>query len=140
MFKDIFHDIVKNALIQEGWTVTDDPLLLQFGGVDLYADLGAEKLLAVEKNGRKIAVEIKSFVGASKVSEFHRAIGQLVHYKMILEINEPERELYLAVPSETYSEFFMLPFTQASIERNKVNLIVYDIRRKEIVKWRTWKK
>lgn len=26
--RDIFHDAVKNALIKEGWTITDDPLFL----------------------------------------------------------------------------------------------------------------
>gem|GEM_PF-4623043 len=30
MAKDRFHDAVKNALIKEDWTVTDDPLFLQF--------------------------------------------------------------------------------------------------------------
>jgi hypothetical protein len=70
--RDIFHDAVKNALVKEGWTITDDPLFLEFGGVDMYVDLGAEKLVAAEKDGQKIAVEIKSFVGASIISEFHR--------------------------------------------------------------------
>lgn len=134
--KDIFHDIVRDALIREGWTITDDPLLLQFGGVDLYADLGAEKVLGAEREGEKIGVEIKSFVSPSPVSEFHRAVGQFIHYRLILEANEPERILYLAVPSEVYKDFFMLPFTQASVRHNQINLIVYDINRKEIVKWK----
>ena len=30
----------------------------------IYVDLGAEKLLAAEKEGHKIAVEIKNFIGA----------------------------------------------------------------------------
>ncbi|NEQ14507.1 MAG: fatty-acid oxidation protein subunit alpha, partial [Moorea sp. SIO3E2] len=38
--KDIFHDTVKNALIKEGWIITDDPLYLDYGGVDMYVDLG----------------------------------------------------------------------------------------------------
>ncbi|NEQ41981.1 MAG: hypothetical protein F6K40_39695 [Okeania sp. SIO3I5] len=60
--KDIFHDAVKNALIKENWVITDDPLYLEFGGVDLYVDLGAERIVGAEKDGRKIAVEIKSFI------------------------------------------------------------------------------
>ena len=28
MAKDLFHDIVKEALIAEGWTITHDPLLI----------------------------------------------------------------------------------------------------------------
>ena len=40
--KDIFHDNVKNALIKDGWNITDDLLKLQWGNKDLYVDLGAE--------------------------------------------------------------------------------------------------
>jgi hypothetical protein len=36
--RDIFHDAVKNALVKEGWTITDDPLFLEFGVVDMYVD------------------------------------------------------------------------------------------------------
>ena len=36
--KDIFHDTVKNALIKEGWIITDDPLYLDYGRVDMYND------------------------------------------------------------------------------------------------------
>ncbi|MFN6465680.1 MAG: element excision factor XisH family protein [Nostoc sp. DedVER02] len=44
--KYIFHDAVKRALEREGWLITNDPLLLRFGGLDMYIDLGAEKVLA----------------------------------------------------------------------------------------------
>jgi XisH protein len=44
--KDIFHNAVRHALEKEGWIVTDDPLFLRFGGVDMYIDLAAEQLLA----------------------------------------------------------------------------------------------
>ncbi len=68
--KDAFHDAVRTALEKDGWTITDDPLFIQFGGVDLFVNLGAEKIIAAEKNGQRIAVEIKSFVGASLISEY----------------------------------------------------------------------
>ncbi|CCQ59468.1 hypothetical protein CWATWH0005_1292 [Crocosphaera watsonii WH 0005] len=29
--KDIYHDAVKNALIKDGWKITDDPLILSIG-------------------------------------------------------------------------------------------------------------
>ncbi|RKZ75628.1 MAG: hypothetical protein DRQ57_06725 [Gammaproteobacteria bacterium] len=41
--KDTYHNIVKNALIKDGWKITDDPLVLQFGETNLYADLGPKK-------------------------------------------------------------------------------------------------
>ena len=60
--RDIYHANVKNALIKDGWKITHDPLKLELGGKDMYVDLGAERLLAAEKGGEQIAVEIKSFV------------------------------------------------------------------------------
>jgi hypothetical protein len=65
--RDIYHDVVKKALIKDGWTITHDPLRLQWGAKDIYVDLGAEQLLAAEKTGWKIAVEIKSFTGPAEV-------------------------------------------------------------------------
>ncbi len=37
--KDIFHNAVKRALEKDGWIITDDPLYLDFGGVELYTAL-----------------------------------------------------------------------------------------------------
>ena len=93
--KDAFHDIVKTALQKDGWIITDDPLHIRVGGaIDMYIDLGAEKVIAAEKAGRKIAVEIKSFLGASPVAEFHLALGQFMNYRYALEDADPDRMLY----------------------------------------------
>lgn len=77
--KDIFHDVVVNALKKEHWIITDDPLLIKYGGIDFYLDLGAEKIIAAEKEGQKIAVEIKSFAGSSPIYDFHTALGQFIN-------------------------------------------------------------
>ena len=134
--KDIFHDAVKNALIKENWIITDDPLFLEFGGVDMYVDLGAEKLVGAEKDGKKIAVEIKSFVRQSLISEFHNALGQFINYRTVLRRSQPERVLYLAVSEDTYESFFTLIFTQIVVEENQIKLIVYDPNREVIVQWK----
>lgn len=52
---DIFHDAVKHALQKEGWTVTHDPFFIPFGGVELYVDLGAERMLAAERGSEQLA-------------------------------------------------------------------------------------
>ena len=75
---DFYHDCVKNALIKDGWTITHDPLSLKWGKKDMYVDLGAEQLLAAEKDARKIAVEIKSFTGLSEMNDLEKAIGQYI--------------------------------------------------------------
>ena len=76
--KDKFHEIVINALQQQGWTITHDPYHIDLGFVDFYINLGAERLIGATRDGEKIAVEIKTFLGASTISEFHTAIGQFI--------------------------------------------------------------
>jgi XisH protein len=46
---DFYHETVKNALIKDGWKITDDPYTLEYAGTKLYADLGAEKIFAAER-------------------------------------------------------------------------------------------
>lgn len=133
--KDTFHDLVREALEKDGWIITDDPLTVRYGGVNLYIDLGAETLLAAEKESRKIAVEIKSFIGASPVADFHMALGQYINYRVGLDLKESERVLYLAVPVDVYDAFFVLPFVKEVIQQLKVRLMVYDYKHGVIVKW-----
>ncbi len=135
MARDLFHYIVRSALEKDGWVITDDPLSIRYGGVDIQIDLGAEKLLAAEKGTDKIAVEIKNFVSASKIYEFHTALGQFINYRTALRLEDPQRILYLAVPSAIYNDFFNLPFTQIIISENKLKIIIYDIDKEKIVKW-----
>lgn len=133
--KDKFHDIVKSALQRDGWTITDDPLRIEWGLVELYIDLGAEKIIAAEREGQKIAVEVKSFIGQSTISEFHTALGQFINYRFALSQKEPERALYLAVPSDTYDTFFQLPFTQMIIQQYQLRLLIYNVENEVIITW-----
>jgi hypothetical protein len=82
--KDIYHDSVKNALIKEEWIITHDPLTLRVGKKDMFVDLGAEKFLGAQKQDRKIAVEIKSFIGASEIEDLRNALGQYILYENAL--------------------------------------------------------
>ena len=135
MARDIFHDVVRTALETEGWTITADPLRFEFGSVKFQVDLAAEQVLAAERSGEKIAVEIKSFLRASAVTDFYGALGQFLSYRLALENIEPDRLLYLAVPADAYKDFFGLEFTQAAIKTYQIRLIVYDTLTQEIVQW-----
>jgi hypothetical protein len=134
--RDVFHRAVRNALEKDGWTITDDPLEVEIGDVEMYIDLGAERLLAAQRAGQKIAVEIKSFIGPSNISEFHTALGQFFNYRIALEEQDPNRVLYLAVPSGTYQSFFQKKFVQIVVERSYLKLIVYDPIDEVIVTWK----
>ena len=133
--KDATHSIVKLALEKDGWTITHDPYYLKVGGVEFYIDLGAETMIAAERKNQKIAVEIKSFLGASSVSEFHTALGQFINYRYALEEKDPDRVLYLAVPSNIYDEFFSLKFIAKVIQQSSIKLIVYQEKKEIIVQW-----
>ena len=133
--RDIYHNAVKQALIKDGWTITHDPLRLQWGPKDMYVDLGAEQLLAAEKVGRKIAVEIKSFLGPSEIDDLKNALGQFVLYRTIMSRTEPDRELYLAVREAVFIELFEEPIGTLLLDVERIGLIVFDPQGEEIVKW-----
>lgn len=136
MAKDIFHDAVKNGLEKEDWVITDDPMRIRAGRVDMRIDLGAERLIAAEKGEEKIAVEIKSFITPSNISEFHTAVGQFLNYYVALEEQQPDRVLYLAVPLGTYQTFFNLPFVETIIERFQLRLLVYEPKDEVVLEWK----
>ncbi|MEG4939942.1 XisH family protein [Microcoleus sp. F4-D5] len=133
--KDAFHEVVKIALQKDGWQITHDPYTLQAGALELYIDLGAEKVVAAEKDGQKIAVEIKSFIGPSKISQFYTALGQFISYRAALQQQETDRILYLAVPSNVYDSFFTIGFIQSLVQQNQIHLMIYDIEQEAIAQW-----
>jgi hypothetical protein len=133
--KDMFHQLVRTALENEGWTITHDPYHIDLGFVDFYIDLGAERLIAATRDDEKIAIEIKTFLAASTISEFHTAIGQFINYRIALEEEDADRRLYLAVPLDIYKRFFRYPFIQTVIRRNQIPLLVYNIEKQEVAQW-----
>jgi XisH protein len=133
--RDIYHDTVRTALEKDGWTITDDPLCLTIGSRTVFVDLGAEKLFAAEKEGRKIAVEVKSFLSSSPVSDLEEALGQYILYSNILEEQEPERILYLAVSFTVFREIFSEEIGQLLLRRVNLRIIVFNQQKEEIVQW-----
>ena len=134
--KDVFHNAVRQALINDGWTITHDPLRLQVDDdIRALIDLGAEKLIGAERAGDYIGVEIKSFISESLFYEFHLALGQFINYRELLRAAEPQRVLYLAVPVAIYDSFFTRRFVQNMMESQQLQLLVFDAKREVIVKW-----
>lgn len=133
--KDIIHDSVRNALIRGGWVITDDPYIIQYEDATVFVDLGAERIIAAERDSEKIAVEIKSFIGHSVIHDIESALGQYLLYLSFLEISEPSRRLYIAISDTVYDNIFERKSVQWLIRRNKVPLIVVNITEEEIVKW-----
>ncbi|WP_427160089.1 XisH family protein [Aliinostoc sp. HNIBRCY26] len=133
--KDIYHDAVKNALIKDGWIITADPYFLQYEDAELYADLLAEKTLLAEQAGRRIVIEIKSFISPSLMKDFQNALGQYILYRDILQLANKNYEIYLAIRDTIFETFFQRKSVQAVVELHQIKLIVFNNEREEITLW-----
>ena len=134
--KDTYHELVKEILIQEGWTITHDPYVFETDPI-LSTDLGAERLIAAERGVEKIAVEIKSFLSESQVVELEKAVGQYGIYEELLKDQEADRALYLAVPTEAFENILSRQVGKIAIKRFGIKLIIYSLSRKEPLLWKT---
>ena len=135
--KDLYHDVVRRALEKDGWTITHDPYTLRLGKRDLFVDLGAERyvLFAAELGEQRIAIEIKSFLGPSLVTNLHEALGQFVLYEDVIELTEPERTLFLAVSEEKYAQVFEEEFGSLLLNKKQIRLLVFDPISEVVLKW-----
>ena len=102
--RDIFHNAVKIALQKDGWTITHDPLTVDLADEQLQIDLGAERLIAAQRDKEEIAVEVK------------------------IKVEQPARKLYLGVSLEIYESFFgrQLPQLSLDIAKDGKIWIQYD--------------
>jgi XisH protein len=138
MAKDIFHNNARIALEKDGWLITAEQLRIDLNESYVEIDLMAESLLAAERAGERIAVEVKSFLGKSLMSEWHTALGQFLDYRDALEEAEPGRVLYLGLPIDAYNDkVFQGNFIQRRIAREQVKLIVFDPESNIIVLWKS---
>jgi hypothetical protein len=134
--KNVYHQAVVKALVADGWTITHDPLTLSYGGKDLFVDLGAEETaVAAEKGGRRIAVEIQSFLSPSPIHDLQEAVGQYEIYRAILAETEPDRRLYLAVPRRVYEGLLSERFGQLIVERLQLRMMVFDDQQQKVLQW-----
>ncbi|MHC5849703.1 XisH family protein [Nostoc sp.] len=133
--KDIYHDAVKNALIKDGWTIIADPYFLQYEDAELSADLFVEKALLAEQEGRKIVVEIKSFISPSPMRDFENALGQYILYRDILQLASKNYKIYLAIRDTVFDTFFQRKSIQAVVKLQEIEFIVFNNEMEEITLW-----
>ena len=80
-------------------------------------------------------VEVKSFIGASKLQDLKEALGQYDIYRYLLEETAPDRKLYVAVSVVAYKTFFNQDVIQLIVNKHQLPLIVVDTELEEIVQW-----
>lgn len=135
--RDSIHDAVVNALVKDGWMITDDPLYFEFGGRHLFIDIGAEEsaLVSLERDGVQLAVEIKTLMGPSPMLALEQAVGQYVLYNLMLAEVDRDRQLYLAVPEVAYATLLMEPLGILVMERLPLPIVAVNCFKEEVVEW-----
>ena len=137
--KDTFHEAVKNALQKDGWQIQADPFHLKWGKRDFYVDLAAQRFFLARKGEKRIAVEIKSFSEKSVIAALEQALGQFLLYRSILNRQEPERKLYLAISEDTFLDIFEDDVGALVVEDYAIPLLVFDHRTEVVVAWKETK-
>ena len=133
---DLYHDIVVRALTADGWTITADPLRLRYGDRDLYVDVDPQRMtLGAEKAGRKIAVEVQSFLGRSQLCDLQGALGQYEIDRIVLSVADPDRRLYMAVPEHIHENVLSDRFGHFIVGQFNLRLLVFDDEQERITRW-----
>lgn len=119
--------------------------MIAYGERFLFVDLGAEEtgepeqligsIIGAERADVQIAIEIKELRGRSVIVELEQAIGQYVLYRLLLNRVDPERSIYLAIPSNTYRELFTEPIGEVVINDLPLQSVVVDLDKVEIERW-----
>jgi len=103
---------------------------------DVFIDLGAERLIAAEKDAFKIAVEVKSFIADSPLAALEQAVGQYVVYHDVMEATGTDRTLFLAVPEFASAGILSEPIGELLVARHRIPIMVFDPDREEVVSWK----
>ncbi|PZO37259.1 MAG: fatty-acid synthase [Shackletoniella antarctica] len=139
------HYAVRQALVKDGWSITNDPYVISYGEHFLFIDLGAaetlgdngveSRFIGAQRGVSQIAVEVKEFRRASAIADLEQAIGQYVLYRLLLNQVDPDRELYLAIGEATFAEIFNEPIGELVIRELPLNLLIVDVERSEVKQW-----
>ncbi len=142
--KDAIHNTVKQALTDAGWEITEDPYVISYGERFLFVDLGATEpntaegqFIGAQRQGKRIAVEIKEFRSESAMLDLEQALGQYVLYSLLLGKVDPEREIYLAVTDTVYDDLFNEPVGELVVNELPMRLLVINTDKAEVRQWIT---
>src|SRR5258708_1984321 len=131
---DDCHYQIARALQTDGWQIMQNGLYVddEFTNA-LYIDIQAMR----PGNGtlaRSIFVEAKCFPSPRKTPDLHRATGQYLVYRVILDDEGFSDPLYMAVPADTFEEYFNERLLKAA-KKHSIKLVVVDIEQESVVQW-----
>ncbi|MBK9012915.1 MAG: fatty-acid oxidation protein subunit alpha [Saprospiraceae bacterium] len=124
--RDNLHQVVKIALYKEGWNITYDPLFVPTeGGINFFIDLGMERFIGAEKEGEKIAVEIKSFDAITPFYSFYELLGQYLMYEMAIEEQDTNWSLFVAITQSGFEKLEEAPIFKRAIAKFMLKFIIF---------------
>lgn len=136
MAKDIFHEVVKEALEKDGWRITDNHLRLSaLSEVKLETDIGGSKVIGATSESQRIAVEVKGFQRPSLVYEFHSAFGQYLIYEDVIERRKLDWVLHLAIPENAFKVLKNHEHIMYSITKRSLRILLFNPDKKIITSW-----
>jgi hypothetical protein len=133
--QDLYHDTVRDALRKDGWRITHTALLLKARAASSAGELWEGPWLIADKDERKVAVAVNSFVGRSNSADIIQMWGQLGLSRPRLHALDSDRVVYLAVRQATYRACFGGMEGDLLLAKEHMQLIVFDPRTEVIVQW-----
>jgi hypothetical protein len=130
--KDYYHDVVKRALIKDGWKITREQVLFIIADRHVWIDIEASKT----SEDQRILIEVKGFEGPSQVNELMDAVGKYVVYRAIInEVGGQNIPLYLTITEEAFQSILSERIGVIARQQAGVKLLVFDPGREEIKTW-----
>jgi hypothetical protein len=133
--RDLYHDVVRDALRKDGWRITHTALQLKAQAESSAEDLWEGPWLIADKDERKVAVAVRSFVGRSHLADIIQTWAQLGLSRPRLHAMDSDRVVYLAVRQATYSACFAGAEGERVLAKEHMQLLVFDPRAEVIVQW-----
>jgi hypothetical protein len=133
--RDLYHDVVRDALRKDGWRITHTALQLKAQAESSAGDLWEGPWLIADKDERKVAVAVRSFVGRSHLADIIQTWAQLGLSRPRLHAMDSDRVVYLAVRQATYSACFAGTEGERVLAKEHMQLLVFDPRAEVIVQW-----
>jgi len=133
--QDLYHDVVRDALRKDGWRITHTALQLKARAESRTRELWEGPWLIADKDERKVAVAVSSFVGRSNLADLTQMWGQLELSRPQLHTMDSDRVVYMAVRQATYLACFGGTEGDLLLEKEHMQLIVFDPRAEAIVQW-----
>jgi hypothetical protein len=134
MAKDIFHETVKEALVADGWKITDDPFRVAVGRRMAFIDLAAKELFTALRDEQEIIVEVKSFVSPSLLEDLYKAVGQYTVYRLALIRQGTTLPLYLAISADTW-KLILAEQVDVFFQDLSIRLLIFNVETKRVNQW-----